>query len=258
MVTKAKPTATHNTRVMEIAEARAVAGGMHEITIAANNVARDNIDLDIATLRMDNFRRNPVVLWAHDRKMPPIGVTDEIWNDDEGRLHARFHFADDPFAQRIASLWDQGIIRAASISWGGGDISFPDTGPWIRETNAELYEWSLVPIGSDPDALRSAARGLGITMRELAGMGNGRRREIEEDIAALQGQVAALTAKEEELEARVEEIAAKEEELEAQVEALTSEEADDSDNEPSDEEERKLAGLAAELEALTASIKGMK
>jgi len=151
--TKPKPNTERRTRAVEILESRALEDGTHEITIAASNVARDNFDLDLASMRLENYLRNPVVLWAHDRRMPPIGRTRGIERVDGGKLRARFEFADDPFAQRISHLWDQEIIRAASISWGGGDLTFLDGG-MIRETNAELYEWSLVPVPADPDALR--------------------------------------------------------------------------------------------------------
>lgn len=153
--TQPKPVGTRRSRAVEVLESRQLDDGTHEITIAANNIARDNFDLDIASLRLENYLRNPVVLWAHDRRMPPIGITRGLERIDGGKLRARFQFAgDDPFAQRIATLWEQEVIRAASISWGGGDLTFLDGG-MVRETNAELYEWSLVPVPADPDALRA-------------------------------------------------------------------------------------------------------
>jgi hypothetical protein len=157
------------TRTVEIAHSRADADGQYEITIAANSVARDNYDLDLGSLRVDNYLRNPVVLWAHDTRQPPIGRTRGIERVD-GKIRAQFEFLEgDPFADRVRNAWDQGFIRAASISWGGGDISFLDAGR-IRESNAELYEWSLVPVPADADALRTAERAIGLPEGLLGGL----------------------------------------------------------------------------------------
>lgn len=146
---------------------RANDDGSYEITIAANNVARDNLDVDLDSLKLENYLRNPVVLWSHDMTIPPIGRSVSVRKAD-GKLTTRFEFAKGyQLAEDIRSLWDQGILRAASIRWGGGEVSYPDSGPLMRFKDSELIEWSIVPVGSDPDALRQAARSLRIPMTRL-------------------------------------------------------------------------------------------
>jgi HK97 family phage prohead protease len=158
---KTATTPERRTRLLNIVQSRAMDDGTHEITIAANNVARDEFDLDLGSLRLDNYLRNPVILWAHDRRGIPIGRTLEMGRTDDGGIRARFEFLpDDRFAERVRNAWDHGFIRAASVSWGGGQIDV-DTGR-MRERNAELYEWSLVSVPADPDALRTAERALNV------------------------------------------------------------------------------------------------
>ena len=197
-----KPNTGRRTLMMEILESRQMEDGQHEITIAANDNARDFIDLDLSTLRMDNCRNNPVVLWAHQRGTIPIARSTEIIREDGGRIRARFEFLpDDEFAQRVENAWSHGFIRAASVSFGGGDVTFLDNGK-IRMTNAELYEWSLVPVPADPDALRMAERAIGLPDGMLATPDPSVEplRDAGE-IALIEGSVVALTQRIERLEA---------------------------------------------------------
>ena len=94
------------------------------MVIAANERARTAPEIDLAGLRFDNYRRNPVVMWAHDAtgRSPsgglPIGRTLSIERAADGGIIAEFEFLeDDPFAQRIRNAWDKGFLQAASISW---------------------------------------------------------------------------------------------------------------------------------------------
>lgn len=219
--------------------------GTHEITIAANNIARDNLDVDLDSLRLDNYLRNPVVLWAHNMTIPPIGRAVAVTKAD-GKITARFEFAKgNRFAEDIENLWNQGILRAASIRWDGGDVSFPDTGPLMRFTGSELIEWSIVPVGSDPDALRQAARSLSIPMRRLmvphieeARMTKRQMtlEEIEAQLAELQAQVGDLTERVDALE--------DDEPEEQPEEASEGSEAESGDD---TEERQALAKLRREL-----------
>ena len=78
----------------------------------------------MAPVSVDNYLKNPVVMWAHDAvgRSPsgglPIGRTTRLSKTRDGRIVADFEFlADDAFAQRVKNAWDQGFLRAASISW---------------------------------------------------------------------------------------------------------------------------------------------
>ena len=149
---------------MEIVRREAVDARRRSVVIAANERARTAPEIDLTGLRFDNYRRNPVVMWAHDStgRSPsgglPIGRTLSISRTDDGGIVAEFEFLDDdPFAQRIRNAWDRGFLQAASISWLPVETR-PAEGGGIRDIRAELLEWSIVSVPADPDALRETHR----------------------------------------------------------------------------------------------------
>ena len=149
--------------VMDIVRREAVDARRRSVVIAANDRARTAPEIDLAGLQFDNYRRNPVVMWAHDAtgRSPsgglPIGRTLSIERTGDGGIIAEFEFLeDDPFAQRIRNAWDRGFLQAASISWLPVE-SVPVRGG-VRDVRAELLEWSIVSVPADPDALRETHR----------------------------------------------------------------------------------------------------
>ena len=149
---------------MDIVRREAVDARRRSVVIAANDRARTAPEIDLAGLQFDNYRRNPVVMWAHDStgRSPsgglPIGRTLSISRTADGGIVAEFEFLDDdPFAQRIRNAWDRGFLQAASISWLPVETR-PAQGGGIRDIRAELLEWSIVSVPADPDALRETHR----------------------------------------------------------------------------------------------------
>lgn len=154
-------------RIVEtvISEREATETGSSRITIFANALARDGIELVLEGLDTVNYLKNPVVLWAHDSTGHtesaglPIGRTLGLEKTD-GKLVADFEFlGDDPFAQRVKNAWDKGFINASSIAWmptETEETSKEDKAAW-RDVKSELLEWSLVAVPADPDALRDVA-----------------------------------------------------------------------------------------------------
>ena len=149
---------------MDVVRREAVNATRRSVVIAANERARTAPEINLAGLRFDNYRRNPVVMWAHDStgRSPsgglPIGRTLSIDRSGDGGIVAEFEFLeDDPFAQRIRNAWDKGFLRAASISWLPIE-SMPAKSGGARDVRAELLEWSIVSVPSDPDALRESHR----------------------------------------------------------------------------------------------------
>lgn len=154
-------------RIVEtvISEREATEKGVR-ITIFANALARDEVELILEGMELANYLKNPVVLWAHDSTGHteaaglPIGRTTRLEKTD-GKLTADFEFLpDDPFASRVKNAWDKGFINAASVSWmpiETEDTHSKDEGAKWRDVKSELLEWSLVAVPADPDALRDVA-----------------------------------------------------------------------------------------------------
>ena len=97
--------------------------------------------LDIAP-----YMNSPIVLWGHDYKGLPIGITTKLSREGSGWV-AEGKFAAHAFAQEVRKLYDMGIQRAASI----GFIPKEMEGNII--TKSELLEWSFVAVPCNAEAL---------------------------------------------------------------------------------------------------------
>ena len=164
-------------RVMVVTEARqAEDGSAHRMVIAANELSRNGDELNLRGISFKNYRKNPVVLWAHDSYQGiPIAKTLKIDHDDKGRIEADFEFnSEDEFAARVENAWNGGFIRGASIRYmptkvvevrnEAGEVER------VRIEESDLLEWSLVPIPADPDSVRAAARALGLPEEIFRGL----------------------------------------------------------------------------------------
>ena len=156
-------------RLMVVTEARqAEDGSAHRMVIAANELSRNGDELNLRGVSFKSYRKNPVVLWAHNTYSGiPIAKTLKIGHDDQGRIVADFEFnSDDEFAARVENAWNGGFIRGASIQYMPTKVvevrNEDGSVERLRVEESELLEWSLVPIPADPDSVRAAARALGL------------------------------------------------------------------------------------------------
>ena len=107
--------------------------------------------------RLDGYRENPVVLWAHDYRRPAIGRTQSVWRDGSALL-ARLEFAPTEFASEVERLYRQGYQQGVSV--GFRPLRFEErrdarTGAFlgIRFLEQELLEISAVPVPANRAAL---------------------------------------------------------------------------------------------------------
>ena len=125
--------------------------------------------------RLDAYRENPVVLWAHDYRRPAIGRTQSVWRDG-GTLLARLEFAPTGFASEVEGLYRQGYQQGVSV--GFRPLRFEErrdarTGAFlgIRFLEQELLEISAVPVPANRDALLTGrTRTLDEVVRMLRGL----------------------------------------------------------------------------------------
>ena len=119
--------------------------------------------------QLDNFRKNPVLLFAHDSRQPPVGQVPSI--EVVGtELIADCLFRPEGDSQLSDDVWravEGGFLRAASVGFtptgpvnqlvdGAGNV----TG--YEFTSQELLELSVVPVPANPQAL-AVAKSLGIS-----------------------------------------------------------------------------------------------
>lgn len=140
-------------------------GGPLRFIAATEAVARDGMIIDSTGWQLDNYRQNPVVLWAHDYtgQRPPIGRASVDVDAETGNLMADLTFdPHDQFAKDVERKYRDGYLNAVSVGWNTIEMSPSGDGRSLgRVTRAELLDISAVPVPGDPGALMERqARGL--------------------------------------------------------------------------------------------------
>jgi len=121
-----------------------------------------------------SYRKNPVVLWAHDGKsVPPIGKATNVRRRyAPARLTADIEFAPKEafeFADTIYQLASRGFVRATSVGFMPTESEEVDEkkreklglGPYGQlYTGAELMEISVVAVPANPSALQDGVKAL--------------------------------------------------------------------------------------------------
>src|SRR5207237_328975 len=123
---------------------------------------RDGDVLPAENWFLENFKRNPISLWAHDHSQPPIGRVSRIWQAGNA-LMAAITFATTDFAESVYQLCRQGFLNATSVGFRASTSSRNKYGGVTYDAPMELLEVSLVPIPANPDALIQA-RAAGINL----------------------------------------------------------------------------------------------
>lgn len=115
---------------------------------------------------LENYKKNPVVLWGHDGSQPPIGRTLEIKEDEKGLLAVAEFDTESQRGAEVFGLFERGFLHAFSVGfqpkkWMSEQI--PDRNAkglvWV---DAELLEFSAVSIPANPGAV------IGRELAELA------------------------------------------------------------------------------------------
>lgn len=128
--------------------------------ISAETVDRTSERLLAAGVELDNYLRNPVLLWAHDAALPPIGRAVAVEPEPGVGVWAVNEFAPTPFAQEIAGLYRDGFLNAFSVGFRPLEL---DTRQRVAGQQGatilrwELVEQSAVAVPANPDALVTAA-----------------------------------------------------------------------------------------------------
>lgn len=137
-------------------------------TITTSDVDRENDVISADGWELDNYLRNPVVLFAHDYHQPPVGVSRELTRTERG-LSSICEFAeakDYAFAGTIAALVRMGALRATSVGFRTLEWSYDEVRSGVNFTRQELLEYSIVPVPANPHALIEA-RSAGIDVEPL-------------------------------------------------------------------------------------------
>ncbi len=141
---------------------------MRRFVISSSTQDRDGDILMPSGALLDDYRKNPIVLWAHDYRGLPLGKCPRI--EVVGtQLQADVAFASTEFAQQVRGLIDEGILRGASVGFQPLEWEYLSDGMGKRFTKWTLLEWSICALPSNPEALAVAkSKGLHVEAIERA------------------------------------------------------------------------------------------
>lgn len=137
-----------------------------QFSISSAAVDRDRDTLAVEGWQLANYRKNPVVQWAHDYKSLPVARATKVFTEDN-KLKAIDHFVERdvyPFADTVLQMVKHRYLNATSV--GFLPIKYqrvdpeseqgPERAGGIDFTKHELLEHSVVPVPSNPEALVEA------------------------------------------------------------------------------------------------------
>jgi len=114
---------------------------------------------------LDRYRANPVVLYAHNPVMPPVGRTVALeWRDNESgvkEMHARIQYAPKSvyaFADTIYQLTRHGYLKGLSVGFANPRAERNDELNCVDYNDIHLRELSTVPVPGNADTLAMAVR----------------------------------------------------------------------------------------------------
>jgi HK97 family phage prohead protease len=109
---------------------------------------------------LERYLKNPVVLWAHDSRQPPVGRSLTIGVNDK-KLVASSEFPDAEtyaFADTIYRLLKGKYLRATSAGFFPKEWTYDEERGGFNLLKNELFEFSIVPVPANPDALMAAVK----------------------------------------------------------------------------------------------------
>ena len=147
---------------------------------------------------LKSYKKNPVILWAHDHSEPAIGTAKKVWVDGEGKkaklmIQPVLHDVTEK-ARAIKALVENGIIKTLSV--GFKPLESPDG---VTFTKNELLEVSMVNVPANAEAMTLAYKSLkeaGFEEKTMKEIGIpteviDRIDQLEKDVEELRNQVKA-------------------------------------------------------------------
>ncbi len=176
-------------------EIKAGEGDSRAMTFTISTAALDRQDDTIAVdgWKLDNYRKNPVVLWAHDSSSLPVGKAPKVWMAG-GKLQAETEFTPKGMARFNDTVFDMlkgGFLNATSVGFSPIKYAFskdPNRDYGIDFIEQDLLEFSIVPVPANPEALVES-RAAGIDLDPVLDWASGLLGKSVDRVRALADQV---------------------------------------------------------------------
>jgi HK97 family phage prohead protease len=162
---------TQTLRKAFIAEVKAMDDRALDFVISSAAVDRMGDTIAVDGWDLGNYRKNPVVLWAHDASQMPVAKASNIRIED-GKLKARAEFMPaeiSAFAESVFRALKGGFLSAVSVGFAPVKYAFsdePGRSFGIDFLQQELLEFSVCPVPANPEALIEA-RSAGIDIAPI-------------------------------------------------------------------------------------------
>jgi hypothetical protein len=144
--------------------------GTYEFNMSEETIDRDGEVIKIDGWDLKNFKKNSILLWGHRHDIPGIGVVGLAAKEDGNLVARKVRFATEgiyELADTVHGLVDDGVLKAVSVGYIPKKRTYPkqdeedENGkgvkgkkkPRVITEEAELYELSIVNVGSNPNAL---------------------------------------------------------------------------------------------------------
>jgi HK97 family phage prohead protease len=129
--------------------------------ISTATIDRDNDTLSVSGWKLENYRKNPVVLWVHDGRHPPVARSLEEKTENEKLKSTALFTPQDlnPFGFMIGQMYAKSFLNAVSVGFDPVKYAWVEDKdrPWgIDYLEQELLEYSCCPVPANPEALVDA------------------------------------------------------------------------------------------------------
>jgi len=176
-------------KVLEDCEVKKVGERQYEFTASTSDIDRDNEIIDVLGWDLKSFKKNPVIMYAHDYSALPIGKAPKV-GVREGKLKNTVEFPPEgtyEFADIVERLVNTGYLKTESVGfipkkWEDGDGE--KGSPNRTYTKQELLEISIVPVPSNPNALMEAVENGVITTKQFEVLSKPEETELEKPAKA--------------------------------------------------------------------------
>ena len=124
--------------------------------VTDETVDRDNEILTLDGWDIKQYKKNPVMLFAHNYRDLPVGKgkSIKVSKDDGMVIRTQFPTADEyPFADTVYRLYKAGYLNAVSIGFIPKDHERGENGKPTKITKKEMLEFSAVPVPANPNAI---------------------------------------------------------------------------------------------------------
>lgn len=182
----------------EIEKIQKLGEGEVEFIVSTDSWDSHGERIKVDGININEFKKNPVVLWGHDGFNLPIAKATKVWKDGNKLMARAKFYLKDEFARKVYDYIVDGFLNAVSIGgtvdeWGSDGLTI---------TKMTMKEFSVVSVPANPDAIATAKSLNGNQKAELRALANAYARkmlekengvtDIEKNIESLETLVATL------------------------------------------------------------------